>query len=67
MIGSSQVRPLVRTLTKGKNEIEFNYLVGTVYGKPSSELRPIHRAIVEAELDENGFRRRPGGSTIFVR
>jgi hypothetical protein len=67
MIGSSQVRPLVRTLTKGKNEIDFNILVKKIHGQFPSDLRPIQRAIVEAELDENGFRRRLGGSTIFVR
>lgn len=66
MIKSSDVAPRVRILTRGQNEIDFNDLVQQIFGKFPSELRPIHRAIVEAELDENGFRRRPR-STIFDR
>ena len=59
MIGSSQVAPRLRAIVKGRDEIDFVLLVKQVCGVVASELRPIQRAIVEAELVDIGWRRRP--------
>jgi hypothetical protein len=59
MVGASQVARRVRELTKGREQIEFGFLVKTIYGQFPSELRPIQRAIVETELTETGWFRRP--------
>jgi hypothetical protein len=66
MIGSSKVGPLVRTITKGRTEVNFDAVVKQIHGVFPGDLRPIERAIVEAELDYSGFRRR-SGTVMFVR
>jgi hypothetical protein len=66
MVGASQIAPLVKKLTKGVDRIDFAVLVRQIYGQFPNDLRPIQTAIVECELVENGFRRRPGG-TMFER
>jgi hypothetical protein len=65
LIGASQVAPRLRALIKGRDRIEFGDLVRTIYERPYSELKPIHREIVASELVELGWRKR-GNESVWI-
>jgi hypothetical protein len=66
MIGSSKIGPRVRELTDGREQIEFHWLVGQIFGGPVRDLLPIQKAISEASLWDCNFRPR-SRSTLWER
>jgi hypothetical protein len=59
MIGSSQIGPRIREITKGRDQVEFQWLLEKVFGCPANEVIPIQRAIAESEMHDMSWIRLP--------
>jgi hypothetical protein len=56
----------VREFTKANQQVDFGALCERIFGVGVSQTRPVQRAIIEAELVDCGWRRRPR-DTVWER